>query len=39
MWFVFPQLRGLGRGPLTLHYGITGLAEAELLGVAGHGGG
>lgn len=29
MWFVFPQLRGLGRSPLAQHYGIDNLAEAR----------
>jgi uncharacterized protein (DUF1810 family) len=29
MWFVFPQLRGLGRSPTALRYGISGRAEAE----------
>ena len=29
MWFVFPQLRGLGRSPTALHYGIADLAEAR----------
>ena len=28
MWFIFPQLRGLGRSALAHRYGITGLAEA-----------
>ena len=28
MWFVFPQLRELGRSPRARLYGITGLAEA-----------
>jgi uncharacterized protein (DUF1810 family) len=28
MWFIFPQLRGLGRSHLAHEYGITGLAEA-----------
>ncbi|MCV7125434.1 DUF1810 domain-containing protein [Mycobacterium lacus] len=38
MWFVFPQLRGLGSSPTAARYGISGLAEAraylrhELLG-------
>ncbi|MCV7032368.1 DUF1810 domain-containing protein [Mycobacterium sherrisii] len=38
MWFVFPQLRGLGSSPTALEYGITSLSEAraylahELLG-------
>ncbi|MDP6538570.1 MAG: DUF1810 domain-containing protein [Planctomycetota bacterium] len=38
MWFVFPQLRGLGRSPTAEQYGISGAAEAraflahELLG-------
>jgi uncharacterized protein (DUF1810 family) len=29
MWFVFPQLRGLGRSPTAQHYGIASLAEAR----------
>ncbi|HEY4249988.1 MAG TPA: DUF1810 domain-containing protein [Roseomonas sp.] len=29
MWFVFPQLRGLGHSAMARHYGITGLAEAR----------
>ena len=29
MWFVFPQLRGLGRSPTARHYGIADLAEAR----------
>jgi len=29
MWFVFPQLRALGRSPTALHYGIASLAEAQ----------
>lgn len=29
MWFVFPQLAGLGRSPTAQHYGIAGLAEAH----------
>lgn len=29
IWFVFPQLRGLGRSPTALHYGISSLAEAQ----------
>ena len=38
MWFVFPQLRGLGGSPTAVHYGISSLQEAraylehELLG-------
>ena len=28
MWFVFPQLRGLGRSPLAQHYGINSFGEA-----------
>jgi uncharacterized protein (DUF1810 family) len=28
MWFVFPQLRGLGASSTSEFYGITGLAEA-----------
>ncbi len=29
MWFVFPQLRGLGRSAMAERYGIGGRAEAE----------
>lgn len=29
MWFVFPQLRGLGHSPMARHYGLSGLAEAQ----------
>lgn len=29
MWFVFPQLRGLGSSDLAHRYGITGLDEAR----------
>jgi uncharacterized protein (DUF1810 family) len=29
MWFVFPQLAGLGRSPTALFYGIASLAEAR----------
>ena len=29
MWFVFPQLRGLGISPTAHHFGILGLAEAR----------
>ncbi|HWT07846.1 MAG TPA: DUF1810 domain-containing protein [Roseomonas sp.] len=29
MWFVFPQLRALGRCGTALHYGIASLAEAR----------
>ncbi len=29
MWFLFPQLRALGRSPTALRYGLSGLAEAE----------
>jgi uncharacterized protein (DUF1810 family) len=38
MWFVFPQLRGLGSSPTAVRYGISSLQEAraylghELLG-------
>jgi uncharacterized protein (DUF1810 family) len=38
MWFIFPQLRGLGTSPMATYYGITSLDEAraylahELLG-------
>ncbi|PZO01727.1 MAG: DUF1810 domain-containing protein [Hyphomicrobiales bacterium] len=29
MWFVFPQLRGLGSSETAQHYGLSGLAEAR----------
>lgn len=29
MWFVFPQLRGLGRSAMAAHYGLRGPAEAS----------
>lgn len=29
MWFVFPQLRGLGHSPTARFYGISGLDEAR----------
>ena len=29
MWFVFPQLRGLGRSSMAEYYGIGSLAEAR----------
>jgi uncharacterized protein (DUF1810 family) len=28
MWFIFPQLKELGRSSIAKHYGITSLAEA-----------
>ena len=29
MWFIFPQLKALGRSPTAQHYGISCLAEAS----------
>lgn len=29
MWFIFPQLKGLGRSPDADYYGISSLAEAQ----------
>ncbi len=29
MWFIFPQLKGLGRSSTADYYGITGLEEAS----------
>jgi len=29
MWFIFPQLRGLGRSATAEYYGISSLAEAR----------
>lgn len=30
MWFVFPQLRGLGRSSMATYYGIASLHEARV---------
>lgn len=30
MWFIFPQLAGLGHSPTARHYGIHSLAEAQM---------
>jgi len=29
MWFIFPQLRGLGQSAMSQHYGIVSLGEAR----------
>lgn len=29
MWYIFPQLRGLGASPMSRFYGISNLAEAR----------
>ena len=29
MWYIFPQLKGLGRSPTAEYYGITDLQEAK----------
>ena len=29
MWFVFPQVEGLGRSPTAQHFGVRGLREAR----------
>ncbi|HWW22579.1 MAG TPA: DUF1810 domain-containing protein [Edaphobacter sp.] len=29
MWFVFPQIRGLGSSPTAVRYGVSGLEEAR----------
>lgn len=29
IWFIFPQLRGLGRSPTAQRFGISSLAEAQ----------
>jgi len=29
MWYIFPQLRGLGSSPTSLHYSISSTAEAR----------
>lgn len=30
MWYIFPQLRGLGRSTLAWYYGLEDLAEARV---------
>lgn len=29
MWFIFPQIRGLGHSPTALHFAISSLEEAQ----------
>lgn len=29
MWFIFPQLKGLGRSPTSMYYGLDGVEEAR----------
>ena len=29
MWYIFPQLRGLGRSAMSMRYGLNGLEEAR----------
>ncbi len=29
MWFIFPQMKGLGQSPQSFHYGIGSLEEAQ----------
>ncbi len=29
IWFIFPQIRGLGRSPMAMQYAISGLDEAR----------
>lgn len=29
IWFVFPQLRGLGQSPMAVRYGLDGVDEAQ----------
>ena len=29
MWYIFPQLRGLGRSPMAYKYGLDGVEEAK----------
>jgi uncharacterized protein (DUF1810 family) len=33
MWFVFPQIAGLGRSPTAQHFAISGMPEARAFGV------
>ena len=30
MWYIFPQLRGLGRSEMSYIYGINGIEEAKV---------
>lgn len=34
MWFIFPQLRGLGHSPRAKFYGIASLDEARVSGAS-----
>ena len=29
MWFIFPQIRGLGRSPVSIEYALSGREEAD----------
>jgi uncharacterized protein (DUF1810 family) len=29
MWFIFPQIKGLGRSPVSMEYAISGRGEAQ----------
>jgi uncharacterized protein (DUF1810 family) len=29
MWFIFPQIRGLGRSPISIEYAISAIEEAH----------
>lgn len=29
IWFIFPQLKGLGRSPTSMYYGLDGVEEAR----------
>jgi uncharacterized protein (DUF1810 family) len=29
MWFIFPQIKGLGRSPVAVEYAISGMEEAK----------
>ncbi|MFP5438995.1 MAG: DUF1810 domain-containing protein [Bacteroidia bacterium] len=30
MWYIFPQLKGLGSSPVAKHYGLSGIEEAGM---------
>lgn len=30
MWFIFPQIKGLGRSPISIEYAISGREEAQV---------
>ena len=35
MWFIFPQLKGLGQSPIAKQYELNGLQDARVVGSSG----